>query len=143
MGVVPALVAEGSLVDLLEGALRQLSITVGASEVFGMEFLPQGSHTTTGDGHSTGGAEGASLLVVVSLTQGLAPCIEERPSLEGTTASLADEAVGMPLSAQSSDEVVLDGGLAPMALGGEETEEVLTTVGTTILLMESVVSEFP
>ena len=44
---VIAFVAEGSSVDLLEGALGELSIAVGAAEVFRMELPAHRSHAPT------------------------------------------------------------------------------------------------
>lgn len=46
---------------------------------------------------------------------------------------LADEAIGMPMSSQCSDEIVLDGRITTMTFWSEETEEIFTTIRTTIL----------
>ena len=45
--VVIAFVAEGSSVDLLEGALGELSVAVGAAEVFRVELPAHRRHAPT------------------------------------------------------------------------------------------------
>jgi len=56
--------------------------------------------------------------------------------------ALADETIGMPLSAERGDEILLDGLLASTTLRGEQTEEVFATECSTLSFMESLLTEW-
>ncbi len=72
-----AALAVGFVVLLFECALVQLFKAEGADEMLGVELLAHGSDAAAGDGLLTAGAEGAAVLVVMSLTVGLPFMLEE------------------------------------------------------------------
>ncbi len=72
-----AALAVGFVVLLFECALVQLFKAEGADEMLGVELLAHGGDAAAGDGFLTAGAEGAAVLVVMSLTVGLPFMLEE------------------------------------------------------------------
>ncbi len=71
------------LLVLLEGALVQLLQTEDAGKVLRVELLKHGGDAPTGDRLPTGGTQGAALVVVVRLAEGLTLNVEVIAAVKG------------------------------------------------------------
>lgn len=76
-GGIVALVTEGPSVNLLERALGQLLVAVGAPEVLRMILVADGGDTATRDGLAALDTQTAPLLVVVLLAERETAVVEE------------------------------------------------------------------
>ena len=75
-------------IHFLERSLGELSCTVCASEVFGVELQSDGRDAASSDRLSALCTQGSSLLVVVSLAEGNTLMVEEGTALERLVAHL-------------------------------------------------------
>lgn len=71
------------LLVLLEGALIELLQAEGAVKVLRVVLLEHGGNAATGNGLAAAGAQGASMVVVVILAEGLPLNVKVRCTVKG------------------------------------------------------------